>query len=58
MVMKPNYRHERQQRERAKDIKKQEKLRKREEDSAKRKTLRGDGPGGEPENGPIEPEKV
>ena len=31
MAMKPNYRHERQTRERAKDLKKQEKLRRREE---------------------------
>ena len=50
MAMKPNYRHERQTRERAKDLKKQEKLRRREEDSTTRKALRGDEPG--------EPEKV
>jgi hypothetical protein len=50
MAMKPNYRQERQTRERAKDAKKQEKLRRREEESAKRKTLRGDAPG--------EPEKI
>lgn len=51
MAMKPNYRQERMSRERNKDAKKQEKLRKREEDSAKRKALRGDAPAepGEPE---------
>jgi hypothetical protein len=48
MAMKPNYRQERLSRERNKDAKKQEKLRKREEDSAKRKALRGEQPG-EPE---------
>ena len=48
MAMKPNYRQERLSRERNKDLKKQEKLRRREEDSAKRKALRGDEPS-EPE---------
>jgi hypothetical protein len=49
MVMKPNYRQERATRERAKDVKQQEKLKRREEASAKRKALRGEegdaGPG-------------
>jgi hypothetical protein len=40
MAMKPNYRQERATRDRAKEAKKQEKLRRREEDSAKRKALR------------------
>ena len=48
MAMKPNYRQERLSRERNKDAKKQEKLRKREEDAARRKALRGEQPG-EPE---------
>ncbi|HEY4266232.1 MAG TPA: hypothetical protein VGM72_13005 [Micropepsaceae bacterium] len=42
MAMKPNYRQERLSRERTKDAKKQEKLRRREEESTKRKALRGD----------------
>jgi hypothetical protein len=50
MVMKPNYRHERLTRERNKNLKKQDKLRRREEESTKRKTLReGEAP---------EPEKI
>lgn len=40
MAMKPNYRQERAQRERSKDMKNQEKQRKREEASAQRKALR------------------
>ena len=40
MAMKPNYRQERAQRERSKDLKNQEKQRKREEASAQRKALR------------------
>jgi hypothetical protein len=49
MAMKPNYRQERQTRERAKDAKKQEKLRRREEDSLKRKASRDES---------SEPEKL
>lgn len=48
MAMKPNYRQERQTRERAKNLKKQDKLRRREEESTKRKILR-EGEAGEPE---------
>ena len=44
MAFKPNYRQQRSERQRAKDIKKQEKLAKREEDAAKRRAERGDGP--------------
>jgi hypothetical protein len=40
MAMKPNYRQERAQKSRAKDMKAQEKQRKREEASAQRKALR------------------
>jgi hypothetical protein len=40
MAQKPNYRQERATRNRAKELKKQDKLRRREEDSAKRKALR------------------
>jgi hypothetical protein len=40
MAMKPNYRQERAQKARAKDMKAQEKQRKREEASAQRKALR------------------
>ncbi|MEX0810284.1 MAG: hypothetical protein WD044_16280 [Dongiaceae bacterium] len=41
MAFKPNYRQQRSERQRAKDIKKQEKLAKREEDAAKRRNERG-----------------
>lgn len=44
MAMKPNYRGERLNRERTKDAKKQEKLRRREEESVKRKALREQQP--------------
>jgi hypothetical protein len=40
MAQKPNYRQERATRNRAKELKKQDKLRRREEESAKRKALR------------------
>ena len=40
MAMKPNYRQERAQKTRARDMKNQEKQRKREEASAQRKALR------------------
>ena len=43
MAMKPNYRHERHTRERSKKQKQQEKLKRREEDAAKRKALREPG---------------
>ena len=45
MAFPPNYRQERATRERAKNSKKQEKLRKREEASAKRKALRDENSG-------------
>ncbi|MEX2298041.1 MAG: hypothetical protein WD715_11525, partial [Dongiaceae bacterium] len=53
---KPNYRQQRSERQRAKDINKQEKLAKREEEAAKRRAERGpddpeDGPEGEPSVG-------
>jgi hypothetical protein len=38
--MKPNYRQERAQRSRTKEMRKQEKLQKREDDAAKRRALR------------------
>jgi len=43
MAMKPNYRQDRAARDRAKDLKKDEKTRRRDEETAKRKALRGDG---------------
>ena len=51
MAMKPNYGQERAARNRAKESKKQEKLRRLEEGSAKRKALREgqSGSNGEPE---------
>ena len=66
--MKVNYGFERAQRKRAKDFKKQEKLRRREEETAKRKALKegqsGSDPGGvsggdhdgeaQPPGGPVE----
>ena len=51
MAKKPNYRQERATRERGKEAKKQEKLRRREEESAKRKAPAE----GQPDSGP-EPE--
>ncbi|MDZ4737354.1 MAG: hypothetical protein SGJ07_13495 [Rhodospirillaceae bacterium] len=51
MAFKPNYRQQRSERERAKDIKKQEKLAKREEEAAKRRAERGEGDGSEVEAG-------
>jgi hypothetical protein len=42
MAMKPNYRHERLSRERNRNLKQQEKLKRREEDAAKRKALRAE----------------
>ncbi len=41
MAMKPNYRQDRAARDRSKEIKKAEKTRRREEETAKRKALRG-----------------
>jgi hypothetical protein len=49
MAQKPNYRQERATRNRAKELKKQDKLRRREEDSAKRKALREGEAAVEPE---------
>jgi hypothetical protein len=51
MAMKPNYRQERAQRDRSKEAKKQEKLRRREEDAAKRKALREEQTSIDPEPG-------
>ena len=42
MVMKPNYRQERAERSRLKEMKKQKKLQRRDEDAAKRRALRED----------------
>ena len=42
MAFKPNYRQQRSERQRAKDMKKQEKLAKREEDAARRRAERGE----------------
>ena len=49
MAFKPNYRQERLARERAKNAKQSEKLKRREEDAAKRKALRETE--GKPEEG-------
>ena len=43
MAFKPNYRQQRNERSRSKEQKKLEKLQKREEDAAKRKTAPGEG---------------
>jgi hypothetical protein len=48
MAFRPNYRAERAQKSRAKEEKKQEKLKRLEEASAKRKALREGEPGAEP----------
>jgi hypothetical protein len=60
MAFRPNYQQARGDRNRAKEQKKQEKLRRREEDAAKRKAERGDVDepiaDGPPE--PIEPGSV
>ncbi len=47
MAFKPNYNRERAERNRAKAQKKQEKLKRLEEETAKRKAARGDAPGAE-----------
>jgi len=49
MAFKPNYNQERASRERAKNVKKQEKLRKREEAAAERKAARDKTPTPGPE---------
>jgi hypothetical protein len=54
--LKVNYGFERSQRNRAKDLKKQEKLRRREEETAKRKALKESQAGGDTEGGPSAPE--
>ena len=59
MVMKPNYRQERAERSRVKEMKKQKKLQRREEDAAKRRALREnttlDGEQAAEEPGPTKP---
>jgi hypothetical protein len=45
MAFKPNYNHQRRERQRAKDQKKQEKLQKKQEAAEKRKAERGESPG-------------
>ncbi len=45
MAFKPNYRQERAARERTKESRKQEKLKRLEEETAKRKAARGETPG-------------
>ena len=52
MAFKPNYNQQRADRNRAKAQKKQEKLKRLEEETAKRKAARGDQP--DPEDGPQE----
>ena len=47
MAFKPNYNQQRADRNRAKAQKKQEKLKRLEEETAKRKAARGDSPGTE-----------
>ncbi len=47
MAFKPNYNRERAERDRAKAQKKQQKLKRLEEETAKRKAARGDEPGAE-----------
>ena len=54
MAFRPNYRQERAQKSRAKEEKKQEKLRKREEASLQRKALREAEAGGIPDTGAPE----
>jgi hypothetical protein len=51
MAFRPNYRAERAQKSRAKDEKKQEKLRRLEEASAKRKAMREGEPGADQDGG-------
>ncbi len=55
MPFKPNYNMQRSDRNRNKAAKKQEKLQRREEESAKRKAIRGEGAAGD--NGEPEPGK-
>ncbi len=49
MAFKPNYNQQRAERNRAKTQKKQEKLKRLQDETAKRKASRGDGEGDEPE---------
>lgn len=49
MALKPNYGQERAARNRTKEMRKQEKLRRREEESAKRKASRAQQPNADPE---------
>jgi hypothetical protein len=49
MAFKPNYRQERAQRERTKETRKQEKLKRLEEETAKRKAARDGTPGDDTE---------
>jgi hypothetical protein len=48
MAKQPNYRQERISRERNRNLKQQEKLKRREEDAAKRKALRAEDDNNEP----------
>ena len=48
MAFRPNYQQQRGDRERAKELKKREKLQRRDEDAARRKAQRGDAPETEP----------
>lgn len=50
MAFKPNYKQQRNERDRLKQAKKQEKLRQRQEDAEQRKASQADGPA-EPETG-------
>jgi hypothetical protein len=62
MPQRPNYSQQRGDRDRAKRAKQQEKLKKREDDAARRKAARGDGPdetpGADAAAGDHEPEKA
>jgi len=57
MPFRPNYRQERSERNRAKTQKKQEKLQRREEDTAKRKAARETEPSSEDATGNDQTEK-
>jgi len=53
MPFKPNYNQQRSERERAKRLKQQEKLKKREDDAARRKTGRDEPEGSSVEGGTV-----
>jgi hypothetical protein len=57
MAFKPNYQQQRAERNRAKELKKQEKLKSREEEAARRRADRAEDPAGE-QTPPVEGDDI